>query len=66
MAYEKTQWVNGGPPALSAENLNKMEDSIYNSSEGLISLNTSAASSTTDGALYAALVALGWEDDVIE
>ena len=66
MAYSKTQWVNGGPPALSAENLNKMEDSIYNSSEGLISLNTSAASSTTDGALYAALVALGWEDDVIE
>lgn len=66
MAYVKTTWVNGGPPALSAENLNKMEDSIYNSSEGLISLNTSAASSTTDGALYAALVALGWEDDVIE
>lgn len=66
MAYSKTTWVNGGPPALSAENLNKMEDSIYNSSEGLISLNTSAASSTTDGALYAALVALGWEDDVIE
>lgn len=66
MAYEKTQWVNGGPPALSAENLNKMEDSIYNSSEGLISLNTSAASGTTDGDLYAAIVAMGWEDEVIE
>ena len=66
MAYSKTTWVNGGPPALSAENLNKMEDSIYDSSEGRISLNTSAASSTTDGALYAAIVALGWEDDVIE
>ena len=66
MAYEKTQWVNGGPPALSAENLNKMEDSIYNSSEGLISLNTSAASGTTDGDLYAAIVAIGWEDNVIE
>ena len=66
MAYEKTQWVNGGPPALSAENLNKMEDSIYNSSEGLISLNTSAASGTTDGDLYAAIVAIGWEDEVIE
>ena len=66
MAYSKTTWVNGGPPALSAESLNKMEDSIYNSSEGLISLNTSAASSTTDGALYAAIVALGWQNDVIE
>ena len=66
MSYVKTQWVNGGPPALSAENLNKMEDSIYNSSEGMISLNTSAASGTTDGDLYAAIVAMGWEDDVIE
>ena len=66
MAYSKTTWVNGGPPALSAENLNKMEDSIYDSSEGRISLDTTAASSTTDGALYAAIVALGWEDDVIE
>ena len=66
MAYIKTTWVNGGPPALSAENLNKIEDSVYDSSEGRISLDTTAASSTTDGALYAALVALGWEDDVIE
>ena len=66
MAYSKTTWVNGGPPALSAENLNKMEDSIYNSSEGLISLNTSAAPGTTDGDLYAAIVALGWQSDVIE
>ena len=29
MAYIKTTWVNGGPPALSAENLNKMEDGIF-------------------------------------
>ena len=66
MAYTKTNWVNGGPPALSAENLNKMEDSIYDSSEGRISLNTSAATGTTDGDLYAAIVALGWQSDVIE
>lgn len=25
MAYEKTTWVNDGPPALSATNLNKLE-----------------------------------------
>ncbi len=30
MSYTKTNWVNGGPPALSAENLNKIEDGIYN------------------------------------
>ena len=29
-------------------------------------LDTSAASGTTDGDLYAAIVALGWESDVIE
>ena len=29
MAYTKTTWANGGPPALSAENLNKIEDAIY-------------------------------------
>ena len=66
MAYTKTNWVNGGPPALSAENLNKMEDSIYDSSEGRISLDTTAATGTTDGDLYAAIVALGWQNDVID
>lgn len=29
MAYTKTNWVNGGPPAISAENLNNMESGIY-------------------------------------
>lgn len=66
MAYSKTTWANGGPPALSAENLNKMEDSIYDSSEGRISLDTAAAPGTTDGDLYAAIVALGWQSDVID
>ena len=28
MAYSKTTWVNGGPPAISAENLNKIENGI--------------------------------------
>ena len=30
MAYTKTNWINGQAPALSAENLNKMEEGIYN------------------------------------
>ena len=29
MSYEKTQWNNGRSPSLSAENLNKMEQGIY-------------------------------------
>lgn len=66
MAYSKTTWVNGGPPALSAENLNKMEDGIYDSSQGRISLDTTAPAGTTDGDLYRAITALGWQNDVIE
>lgn len=29
MAYTKTQWNPGGPPAVNAENLNKIEQGIY-------------------------------------
>ena len=32
MSYTKTNWVNGSAPALSAENLNKMEQGIYENS----------------------------------
>lgn len=31
MAYTKTTWVNNQAPAINAENLNKIEDGIYNS-----------------------------------
>lgn len=37
-----------------------------NSYDGKVSLDTSAQSGTTDGDLYAAIVALGWGNDVIE
>lgn len=37
-----------------------------NSYDGKVALDTSAQSGTTDGDLYAAIVALGWENDVIE
>jgi len=37
-----------------------------NSYNGKVSLDTSAQSGTTDGDLYAAIVALGWASDVIE
>lgn len=29
MAYTKTTWVNEGPPAIDADNLNKIEQGIY-------------------------------------
>lgn len=32
---------------------------------GMLSLNTQAEPTTEDGALYAAIVALGWESEVI-
>lgn len=32
MAYTKTNWVNEGPPAIDADNLNKIEDGIYDNS----------------------------------
>ena len=34
--------------------------------DGKIDLDTAAAPGTIDGDLYAAIVALGWENDVIE
>lgn len=38
MAYDKTIWINGSAPALSAENMNKIEEGIFECSiqlEGL-------------------------------
>lgn len=39
---------------------------ISNWNNGKLSLDTSAQAGTTDGDLYAAIVALGWDSDVIE
>jgi hypothetical protein len=39
---------------------------ITNLKAGKIDLNTSAQAGTIDGDLYAAIVALGWESDVID
>ena len=73
MAYSKTVWVNDNAPALNATNLNKIENGIYDNAEnvddlleGLINLDTTASPGTTDGDLYAAIVALGWDSHVIE
>lgn len=39
---------------------------VANLLDGKVDINTSASAGTTDGDLYAAIVALGWENDVIE
>lgn len=39
---------------------------VANLLDGKVDINTSASAGTTDGDLYAAIVALGWESDVIE
>lgn len=39
MAYTPTQWVNGKPPALNAENLNKLEAGIQNNDAEINSIN---------------------------
>lgn len=33
MAYNKTEWIDNNLPAINADNLNKMEDGIYNASK---------------------------------
>ena len=43
MAYTKTNWVNGSAPPISAENLNKIEDGIYNNDADIATLNSQMA-----------------------
>ena len=38
MAYTKTNWVNGGPPAIDANNLNHIEQGIYDNEQKINSI----------------------------
>ena len=40
MAYIKTAWVDEGPPAISAANLNKIETGIYNNATDIDAIET--------------------------
>lgn len=40
MAYTKTTWVNGGPPAIDADNLNNIEDGVYNNDQKISAINS--------------------------
>ena len=44
MAYTKTNWVNGGPPAIDADNLNKIEAGIYDTSVDVDAIKASLTS----------------------
>ena len=49
MAYTKTTWVNGGPPPISAENLNNMEDGISIAQPLIGEIKAYAGSTAPDG-----------------
>ena len=47
MAYTKTTWNNLSDPPINAENLNKIEQGIYNNSLGIDKINPSGTATTT-------------------
>ena len=57
--------VNVGDIAANTSNITTNTNNITNLLAGKINIDTSAAAGTIDGDLYAAIVALGWESDVI-
>ena len=46
MAYTKTDWLNDSAPAISAANLNKLEDGVGSAHEQLDAATNSATAST--------------------
>ena len=40
MAYEKTVWVNGQAPYINANNMNKIEQGIYDNSVAIGDIST--------------------------
>lgn len=48
MAYTKTVWVNNQAPAINADNLNKIEDGIFNNDAAITNTNSTVANLTTE------------------
>lgn len=48
MAYLKTNWANGSEPAINAENLNKIEQELYDLDNGLATANTTYGAVKTE------------------
>lgn len=48
MAYTKTVWVNNQAPAINADNLNKIEQGIFDTDAGVTAANSNVTALTTE------------------
>lgn len=48
MAYTKTVWVNNQAPAINADNLNKIEQGIFDNDAAITNTNSTVANLTTE------------------
>ena len=62
MAYIKVNWLDGQSPALNADNLNHMDDQIYQNTADIASLNTGKQDKVTGAGNIALLGSSGLED----
>ena len=67
MAYTKTVWVNNQAPAINADNLNKIEEGIFNNDAAITNTNSTVANLTTEVgkktvsyAIQVTLTSAGW------
>lgn len=67
MAYTKTVWVNNQAPAINADNLNKIEQGIFDTDAGVTAANSNVAALTTEVgkktvsyAIQVTLTSAGW------
>lgn len=67
MAYTKTVWVNNQAPAINADNLNKIEQGIFDADAGVTAANSNVAALTTEVgkktvsyAIQVTLTSAGW------
>ena len=67
MAYTKTVWVNNQAPAINADNLNKIEQGIFDTDAGVTAVNSNVAALTTEVgkktvsyAIQVTLTSAGW------
>ena len=67
MAYTKTVWVNNQAPAINADNLNKIEQGIFDTDAGVAAANSNVATLTTEVgkktvsyAIQVTLASAGW------
>ena len=67
MAYTKTVWVNNQAPAINADNLNKIEQGIFDTDAGVTAANSNIAALTTEVgkktvsyAIQVTLTSAGW------